>query len=172
MIAGPKNHCVTNIHHAVTTVHLRAPRTRRGVKCRDAGGPVEGCVKRKKKKLTVTHAQPCFTKNWLKILLFLAKYEGAVLTKCDCVVALYGADRADGSRRAKREPTTRVAGYTTRIILSRYVGRTGGLRAIIFVVGTVPFVILELVDGVDRFWFSILCDRRRDADSEAILFML
>jgi hypothetical protein len=122
---------------------------------------VEGCVKRKKKKLTVTHAQPCFTKNWLKILLFLAKYEGAVLTKCDCVVALYGADRADGSRRAKREPTTRVAGYTTRIILSRYVGRTG-----------VPFVILELVDGVDRFWFSILCDRRRDADSEAILFML
>lgn len=28
----------------------------------------------------------------------------------DCVVALYGAARAEGSRRAKREPMMRVVG--------------------------------------------------------------
>lgn len=81
----------------------------------------------------MTHAHPCLTKNWLNTLLFFAKYEGAVLAKCDCVVVLYGAARAAGSSKAKSEPTTRTPGYSERSIVSRDVGRKGDLRVAIFV---------------------------------------
>lgn len=77
-----------NIHQAVTIAHLKIPRTLRGVTAKDVEGPVEGCVKRKKKKLMVTQNQPRLTKYTLKTLLFFAKYEGAVSAKWDCVVAL------------------------------------------------------------------------------------
>jgi hypothetical protein len=58
----------------------------------------------------VIHAQPLFTKNMLNMLSFLAKYDGVVLGGYDCVLGLYVDDLADGSRREKREPMTRVAG--------------------------------------------------------------
>lgn len=81
-----------------------------GVKTSERDGPVDGCVKRNRKKLTVTQNQPRFTNNWLKMLLFLAKYDGASSDGCACSVALYGELRVEGSTRAKSEPRNRVMG--------------------------------------------------------------
>jgi hypothetical protein len=123
-------------------------------------------VKRKKKKLIVTHAHPCFTKYRLNILLFLAKYEGAVLATCECVMALYGAARADGSRRAKREPATSVAGKIARRTVSREVGRSGCLRDDMF--GELEVAVLE-VEGADSgVWFWVLCERRGVTEPESM----
>ena len=98
----------------------------------------------------MTHAQPCFTKNLLNMFPFVAKYEGAVSTKCDCVTSLYGADLAVGSSRAKMDPTTRVVGYTASRMISSDVGRNGDLLDVNFVFVGVPFALLVLgVAGVD-----------------------
>jgi len=81
-----------------------------GVSTKLRAGPVDGCAKRKTKKASVVQNQPILTKKTLNRLRFFAKYEGAKAAGWDCVVGLYGADRAEGLRREKSEPMTRVAG--------------------------------------------------------------
>jgi len=82
---------------------------------------------------------------------------------------LYGAARATGSRRANRDPTIRVAGYTERRIPSKYVGMKGDLRTAIFVVFEgvegVPSVSLG-VEGGESFWMR--AERRGVEDGESI----
>jgi len=50
-------------------------------------------------------------------------------------VALYGDALVVGSRSPNREPTIRVAGYTSRSIVSREEGRKGDRRVDILVEG-------------------------------------
>ncbi len=82
---------------------------------------------------------------------------------------LYGAERATGSRSANRDPTTRVAGYSERRIVSRYVGMKGDLRAAIFVVfegvEVAPFAWLG-EEGGESFWMR--AERRGVVDGESI----
>jgi hypothetical protein len=74
------------------------------------------------------------------MLFFCAKYEGAKDGGCDCVVVKYGALRAVGSIREKREPRSRVAGYIESRRVSRNVGRNGELWPVLERVGEVdPF---------------------------------
>jgi hypothetical protein len=67
---------------------------------------------------------------------------------------LYGAARETGSRSANRDPNIKVAGYSERRIVSRYVGMKGDLRAAILAgfegVEGRPFVSLG-VEGGDSF---------------------
>jgi len=96
-----------------------------------------------------------------------------VSTKWDWVAALYGADLAAGSRRAKREPMTRVAGYMDKRIVSREVGRKGDLLAVIFaVVEELPFALFKLGgDGAGgRFWIRF--DRLGVVDGDSICSVL
>ena len=90
-----------------------------------------------------------------------------MLATCDCVAALYGAARADGSRRAKREPAISVAGYTARRTISREVGRRGCLRDDIFEGAEVVAPGFEGVGSGDRFW--ILCERRGVTEPESMI---
>lgn len=124
----------------------------------------------------MTHAQPCLTKNTLNILLFFAKYDGAVFAKWDCVVVLYGDALAAGSRRAKREPTSSVAGYIERSTVSTDVGRNGDLRVGILVgsEGMAPESVVREKDlfaasGNDEsFW--VRGERRGVTDGESICY--
>ena len=80
---------------------------------------------------------------------------------------MYGAARADGSRRANREPATSVAGKMARRTVSRDVGRNGCLRDDIFTGVEVVVVEIEGVDSGGRLW--TLCERRGVADPESMI---
>lgn len=75
-----------------------------------------------------------------------------MLATWDCVAALYGAARAEGSRRAKREPAMRVAGYIASMMVSREVGSSGGRRDDIFAGAEAVAPRLDAVDSGDKFW--------------------
>ncbi len=126
MMAGPKNHCVTNTHHRVTNPQRMVALTL----CSTLA--VAGCVKRKAKNATVIHAQPLLTKNTLKTLFFRAKVrwcEGRVLDVGlgNLIVGSSpGLGRDQGEERAEEEED-RVCGEQETLGRGREVRRVAGL---------------------------------------------